>query len=56
MTFGHNFAYIVNSFVFSLDINAMLNILQGLIKILDQKMLKAINLYLFHNDASEKNN
>ena len=34
----------------------MVNILQEIIKIMPEKMLKAINLYWFHNDASEKNN
>ena len=34
----------------------MINILQEIIKILLKEMLKAINLYWLHNDASEKNN
>ena len=34
----------------------MINILQEIIKILHEKMSKAINLYWFHNDVSEKNN
>ena len=34
----------------------MINILQEIIKILHKKMLKAINLYWFHNAESEKNN
>ena len=33
----------VNSFVFSLDITVMINILQEIIKTLHEKMLKAIN-------------
>ena len=44
----------VNSFVVSLDITVMINILQDILKILHEKMLKAINLYWLHNDASEK--
>ena len=31
LTFQHNFAYIVNSFVVSLDVALMVNILQGII-------------------------
>ena len=34
----------------------MINILQEIIKILLKEMLKAINLYWLHNDASKKNN
>ena len=45
-----------NSFDFSLDITVMIHVLQEIIKILHEKILKAINLYWFHNDASEKNN
>ena len=40
----------------SLDITVMINILQEIITILHKKMLKAINLYWFHNNASEKKN
>ena len=46
----------VNSFAFSLYSIVMINILVEIIKILHEKMLKAITLYWFHNDASEKNN
>ena len=46
----------VNSFVISLDVTIMINTLQEIIKTLLEKMLKAINLYLFHKDASKKNN
>ena len=41
----------LHSFVVSLDIAAMINILQEIIKILLEKMLKAINLYRFHKDS-----
>ena len=47
--------YMVNSFVVSLDIAIMVNILQEINNILHEKVLKAINLYWFHNNASEKN-
>ena len=46
----------VNSFVVSLDITVIINILQSLIKIMHEKMLKAANLYWVHKDASERNN
>ena len=46
----------VNSFVVSLDITAMINILQQIIKIMHEKMSKAINLYWSHNYASKRNN
>ena len=55
MTFQHYFTYIISSTGFSLNITIMINILQE-IKILHDKILKAINLYWFHNDPSEKNN
>ena len=42
----------VNSFIFSLDIAVMINILQD-INDLHEKMLKAINLHWFHKYASE---
>ena len=35
----------INSFVVLLDITVMINILQEIIKVLHEKMLKAINLY-----------
>ena len=34
----------------------MINILQEIIKILHEKMLKAINFYWLHNDTLEKTN
>ena len=46
----------VNSLVFSLDIAIMMNILYKIIKILHEKMLNAIYLYLFHNDTLVENN
>ena len=46
----------LHSFVVSLDIAAMINILQEIIKILLEKMLKAINLYRFHKDSLVRNN
>ena len=46
----------VNSFVFSLDIPVIVNILYKMIKILHEKMLNAIYLCWFHNDTSEENN
>ena len=45
----------INSFVVSLDFTAIINILQQSIKIMHEKMLKAINLYRLHNDAAERN-
>ena len=45
MTFRHKISFIINSFVASLDITVMINCLQELMKILNEKMLKAINLY-----------
>ena len=54
--FRHNFAYMVKSFDVLLDITVMINIWQEIIKILHEKMSKAINLYWFHNDVSEENN
>ena len=41
---------------FSLDIPVIINILQGTIKILHEKMLNAIYLYWFHNDTLAENN
>ena len=46
----------VNSFLVSLDIPKLIIILYEIIKILQEKMLKSIYLYWFHNDTSEKNN
>ena len=46
----------VNAFVFSFDIPVMINILYEMIKILRAKMLNAIYLYWFHNDALAENN
>ena len=45
MTFRHNFAYMFKPFFVLLDITVMINILQEIIKVLQKKMLKAINLY-----------
>ena len=45
----------VHIFGFSLDVTVMINILQEIIKIMLNEILKAINLYWFNNDASEKN-
>ena len=56
VTFRHNFAYIVNSFSVSFDITVMINILIDIIKLLHEKMIRAINLYWFRNDVPEKNN
>lgn len=56
MTLWNNIAYIVNAFVVSLQIIVMINILQEVIKILHEEMFNAMNLYWFHNDASDKNN
>ena len=44
MTFRHNIGYMVNSFGFSLDITVVINILQEIIKIMHEKMLKAVNV------------
>ena len=38
------------------DIPVTINILQEILKILQKKMLKVINLYWFNNDATEKSN
>ena len=54
--FWHNVTYIVNSFVFSLDIPVIFYILHEIVKILHQKMINVKYLDWFHNDASEKNN
>ena len=56
MTFQCDIACMVNSLVFSLDITIMMNILYKIIKILHEKMLNAIYLYLFHNDTLVENN
>ena len=45
MTFRDNNAYMVNSFLFSLDILGMINIVYEMIEILQNKMLNAIYLY-----------
>ena len=45
MTLRHKLAYMIISFVVSLDITVMTDTLQKIIKILHEKMLKAINLY-----------
>ena len=46
----------VNSFVFSLNIPVMINILYEMIKILLEKMLNAIYLLWFHDDTLVENN
>ena len=45
MTLRQNIADMVNSFVFSLDIPVMINILYEMIKIVPAEMLNAIYLY-----------
>ena len=55
-TFWHNIIYMVNSFVVSLYVTVMINILQKILEILHEKMLKAIDFYRFHNSALEKSN
>ena len=45
MTLRQNIADMVNSFVFSLDIPVMINILYEMIKIVLAEMLNAIYLY-----------
>ena len=45
MTFRHKISFIINSFFASLDITVMINCLQELMNILNEKMLKAINLH-----------
>ena len=54
--FRHNFIYMVNLFASLSDMTVMINILQEVIKILFEKMLKVRNLHWFHDDESEKNN
>ena len=49
VTFHHNIAYMVNSFVFTLDIPVMFEIVHD-------KLLNIMYLYWFHNDISNKNN
>ena len=58
MTFRYSIPHMVmvNSFVVSLDIPVMINILYEMIKILCEKMLDAIYLYWFHNDTLAENN
>ena len=46
----------VNSFVFSLDTPAIINVLYETIKILHERMLNAIYLYWLHNDKWAENN
>ena len=46
----------VNSFVVALDIAVIINILQEIIKIFHEEILKALNLYWSQKDASKKNN
>ena len=56
MTFQHNIPYMINSFIFSLDIPVVIYILYEMIEILREKMLKAIYLYWFPNDTLAENN
>ena len=53
--FQQNIACMVNSFLASLEIPVMINILYKMIK-MPKKILNAIYLYWFYNDTSEKNN
>ena len=46
----------VNSFVFSLNIPVMINILYEMITILHEKILNLIDLYWFLNDTLAGNN
>ena len=56
-TFLHNFPYMVNSYVFSLDIPVMINILYVMIKVLHEKMLmQYICIDSIHNDTLAGNN
>ena len=55
MTFRHNIPYTVGSFVFSLDVPVIINILYEMITILHEKMLNTIYLYWFHNDVLVEN-
>ena len=54
--FWHIIAFMVNSFLTSLEIPVMINILHKMVKVLPKKILNAIYLYWFYNDTSEKNN
>ena len=53
--FRHKIPYMVNQFVFSLDIPAMINILYEMIKFLREKMLNKIYLNWFHNNTLVEN-
>ena len=55
-TFQRNIVYMVSSFVVFFFIRCcwMFNILVDMIKFLQEKILKAISFYWFHNDAWEK--
>ena len=55
-TLRHDFAYMVISFLVSLEIPVMIDILYEMIKILHEKMSNGIYLYWFHKDTLEKNN
>ena len=54
--FWHIIAFMVNSFLASLEIPVMINILHKMVKVLPKKILNAIYLYWFYNDTSDKNN
>ena len=41
VAFRHNIPYMANSFVFSLDVHVMINILYEMMKLLHKKMLNA---------------
>ena len=54
--FWHVIPYMVNSFVFSLNVPVMVNILYYTIKMLHKKMLNAKFLSSFHNYTLAENN
>ena len=54
VTFRHNTPYVFNSFLVSLEISVIINILYEMIKAMHAKMLNVIYLYWFHSDTSEK--
>ena len=55
VTVWHNITFMVNSFIFWLDIPVMINMFNEVITILLEKMLNAIDLYWFHNDILKEN-
>ena len=46
----------VSSLIVLLDITAMINILQEVVKTLHDKILKTLNWYWLRDNATEKNN